>query len=278
MTLQQRLKTLFAYAGIARSPLGVPALALAGYARGCQLESDRWIDRFSRRHWRVIALRPRGFGGARIWVDLTDLGHLVSFDEIAIGHCYDLTKVPFVPGRIVDCGAHIGMFTILAARRFRGAAVATFEPNPANAAFVRRQVESNGLKVEFFEAAVSTRDGEAEFCDPDHASNGGRLGEGGGGYRVKVIDLIAYIRSLPASPLLLKMDIEGEELNLLPALIPLLPDSCAIFFETHGGESAWNLIRDKLRDARFSVEAISQAWPYCNGFALRTASGYTNSG
>jgi hypothetical protein len=71
---------------------------------------------------------------------------------------------------------------------------------------------------------------------------------------------------------LLKIDIEGEEMRLIPQLVDLLPPESAVFFETHAGESAWNSIGKLFTDRGFTVSLRSQ-WEYLNmGLALRCPS------
>jgi hypothetical protein len=109
-------------------------------------------------------------------------------------------------------------------------------------------------------------------------SNGGRLlnqsegdsaPSGAKAFQVKVVDFPAVLRSTPLNSLLLKMDVEGEERTLLPAIMSLLPDQTAIFFETHFGQEEWEEIRELLQSNGFNVEQINMRGPYCDGFAIR---------
>ena len=61
----------------------------------------------------------------------------------------------------LDVGAHVGFFTCLAARMVGpGGRVVAFEPNPANHAFLKRNIEANGLiNVTVIQSAVGERDG-----------------------------------------------------------------------------------------------------------------------
>ena len=43
--------------------------------------------------------------GASLWVSTSDLGQLISYEEIFVRKNYDLRLVPFMPKLIIDCGA-----------------------------------------------------------------------------------------------------------------------------------------------------------------------------
>jgi FkbM family methyltransferase len=63
---------------------------------------------------------------------------------------------------VIDVGANIGLSTLLLARSCPDARIIAFEPSPANAAFLRRNLAANGAdRVEVVQAAVSARSGGA---------------------------------------------------------------------------------------------------------------------
>jgi FkbM family methyltransferase len=129
------------------------------------------------------------------------------------------------PGAIVlDIGANIGWFTMLAARWAGGAGrVYAFEPAPESLAALRRHVELNGLteRVEVIGQAVSELPGEATFYA--HAFNGeNSLSANHAGRvppaetrRVTVTTVDEFCAARGVVPTLLKIDIEGFELHAL---------------------------------------------------------------
>src|SRR5262249_38649496 len=145
-----------------------------------------------------------------------------------------------------------------------------------NVGWIRRQVELNTIKVEMVQAAVSVRDGEAEF--EDSLTYSGRLvdddssicaKDAKGRYTVRLIDLPRVLRQRRPERLLLKLDIEGEELRIIPELFDVLPRESAIFFETHGDEAGWDWARQQFTDHGFSVERRRSIGRTIDGFALR---------
>jgi hypothetical protein len=88
-------------------------------------------------------------------------------------------------------------------------------------------------------------------------------------YTVQAVDFSAALRTMQTDSLLLKMDIEGEERNVLPAIMPILPRRTALFFETHHGAEGWSEIEALLIKNGFAVEQINARGLYCDGFASR---------
>jgi FkbM family methyltransferase len=214
----------------------------------------------------------------RLLIDPTDWSQTVIFDEIFLRSSYDLRRVEFAPHLIIDCGGHIGLFSLLSKSVLPDAPTIVFEPDPRNAQFIRKQILRNRLEITLVESAVSTRGGLAEFQPIN--SHGGRLRSEADGdcFRrsdtippllVKTVALADFIQKMRPASLLLKMDIEGEERNVLPAIISVLPKKTALFFETHAGESGWRDIAKLLSCHGFVVEQINARGLYCDGFASR---------
>ena len=268
------------YLPLAYSPLDWFSLALLGIVRA------RRLSFFARHLLPELVIRPAPLGGLRLALNPLDLIHMGTFDEIVIDNAYDLLLVPFIPDQIFDCGGHIGMFSLLARGRYPMAHLIIFEPNPNNMEWIRRQVQLNGLNIEAVQAAVSVREGEALF--QDRVSSTGHLveptssvpeyqdwksevlGEPGGRYAVRVIDLAAMLSQRQPVRLLLKLDVEGEEIHIIPTLFDVFPQETAVFFETHHGQAGWDWASQQFREHGFVVERRRSIHDYfIDGFALR---------
>lgn len=225
-----------------------------------------------------MRLRPSRLRGAELSIDPSDDGHTCAFEEFLTPPvACDLALVPFVPAAVIDCGAHIGLYTVLTRRSYPSAAVTAFEPVPRNAHRLRENLARNGFtSVRVIEAAVSATAGPRRFFSSVH-SEAGRLADGGTAtpppearvIDVQVVDLVAFVREHASDSLLLKVDIEGEEERLMPALAPVLPRRCAIFFETHRGIDGWRVVERALAAHAFSVRLLHGRDIFCDGFALR---------
>ncbi|CAA9362849.1 MAG: hypothetical protein AVDCRST_MAG68-4595 [uncultured Gemmatimonadetes bacterium] len=138
---------------------------------------------------------------------------------------------------VLDVGAHVGYYTVLSAvlAGERGA-VWAFEPNPANARFLRRHAEINGLgQVRVTEAAVSDANGTARFGF-GRGSGTGRLAAGGE-VEVRTLRLDDFCAGHGIAPAAVKIDVEGAEDAVLEGAREVLARHRPIvFLSTHGEE------------------------------------------
>lgn len=230
------------------------ALALSMF-RTRPAEGDGPIARWSR--WAVPSLwiRPAMLNGLAVRLEPASISQLIIFEEVFIDGVYDLDRLSFPPDLVLDCGAFEGYFSMLAAARFHGTPIIAFEPNLHNLDGLRANMRRNALSIDVRPEAVSTQDGTATFAG---FGCGGRLGgTEGEQITVGVVDLRRIITELAPQRLLLKLDVEGEELALLPALLPVLPRCCAIFFEWHHDRDRFDGVVASLRDNGFETHVIS---------------------
>jgi FkbM family methyltransferase len=129
--------------------------------------------------------------------------------------------------RVVDIGANIGAFTVLAASKVgRTGRVFAFEPDPATCERLRGNVRLNGLENVVVEnCAVGAAAGEATFYR--HAKNAysslmdgvdGRVQEHLESFPVPVRGIREVIAEAGPAIKLLKVDCEGSEYDIVDAL------------------------------------------------------------
>jgi FkbM family methyltransferase len=160
-----------------------------------QIDAVRFRDGST---WRLLDVRP-GFAVLR---------------EVYLERIYDARFHIDPRGTILDLGANVGMFTVLAAKKLvpHGRVVAV-EPNPDVAAVLRRNLEENGIaNVDLIEAAAYTSDGEARLELASHSSGASiwRKEQGGKIVMVSTVKVSRVVEDL-GSVELLKVDIEGAE-------------------------------------------------------------------
>jgi FkbM family methyltransferase len=142
--------------------------------------------------------------------------------KFLIGGTYELALQRAITERLGgtgvywDVGAHIGFFSLLAARS--GADVVCVEPSPENAQRIRTALVRNGLRAEVIEAAAGSSCGIATFSIGSDSSTG-VLAPGG-----IPVELVSLDRLLEARkpPDLVKIDVEGHEHEVLAGATRLI--------------------------------------------------------
>lgn len=130
--------------------------------------------------------------------------------EVAAGE-YAAAGFSIAPGeRVVDGGANVGAFAVLAARS--GARVEAYEPHPGTFRHLERNTD--GLGVRCMQAALVAEAGEptVTLATGDGSDTHHRLGGEGDAVRVPAVTLADAIGE---GCDLLKLDVEGTEFPLL---------------------------------------------------------------
>jgi FkbM family methyltransferase len=183
------------------------------------------LVRESARFWLRVATRSRTLGryhlaGSTVVIHLRHgTVDLLTLEEIfRLGHydappqVLDALQASESPLRVVDLGANIGLFGAFIRRRFPTARIVAFEPDPANAAVLRRSIEANGGDDAWHlvQACAQTVDGEVPFAVDEFTSS--RIeANSARGIVVPALDVFPFLEDVD----LLKIDIEGAEWPIL---------------------------------------------------------------
>lgn len=139
---------------------------------------------------------------------------------------------------VIDIGAHIGSFSVWAARQAPNGRVYAFEPNNENHAFLDENKKLNDLtNLEIFNLAVSDKDGETSLFNSEYSSVSHSIIETGAenAITVRTISLAGILEANSIDRVnYLKIDAEGAEyLIALNAPREVLNKVDKIFIEYH---------------------------------------------
>jgi FkbM family methyltransferase len=227
---------------------------------------QRWIrnHRFQFRH---------GINGSttRVEVSGADITHLWVADEIFIEKVYDLSVVPFAPDLILDLGANIGLFTLVAAKRWPKAGFVCLEPHPTTFSFLCDNLSLNRVNAMKIQCALDAQVG-VRFLEDDGENEGAvyqTLSDRASGTPVMTIQLDSLLPSRPGAKVVLKMDIEGSEVAVLENLQHELPEDCFIFIELHKGDESRQWIAQWAARHHFQFVEVRRRWDAIDGYLTR---------
>ena len=149
-------------------------------------------------------------------------GFAGSLVELWFDQCY--TKDGFYEPKdgdvIIDCGAHVGLFSIFIARRNAACRVISFEPSE-NFDYLQRNVAAVGVKnIELHRLAVGKEQGWVHMVHSTGRSidNRAEAVEQAESTAVKMIPLIEVLAMAKKDRIdFFKMDIEGSEIDVMNA-------------------------------------------------------------
>lgn len=193
--------------------------------------------------WRTIRLRaerePRRTPGTLRLMDLEieyvdALSLAPQWHDIFVRETLGFRPVTDTP-IVLDCGANIGLASIWIKRRFPRARLTAFEADPNIAAVLARNLDRNGIRdVDVVEAAVWRENTTLPFRA--EGSDAGAIAAVAAQTPGSVVDVPAIrLRDrLAGAPVdLLKLDIEGAELDVLEDAADALDHVRAMQIEVH---------------------------------------------
>ncbi len=229
-----------------------------------KLHPDAWLGKLLRMPLKVIprnAVLPilQGPGRGLKWI-------VHSYNHGCWLGSYDFEKQIVLkeivrPGDVVyDIGAHVGYFSIIFGKLVGATgAVYAFEPVKENYEFILQHIALNKLaNVKATNAGIAASSGTACFVTANHTATYHRTDSGS--VQVPVYNLEEYARDngLPA-PNVIKMDIEGEEMYVIPSILDFVIRSrTKLLISTHNNGSA-GVLGKLLADNGYSVRPLQWA-------------------
>jgi FkbM family methyltransferase len=221
----------------------------------------------------LTELRARRTFGAERWREVKRLGKLPSYSSGKSGllgfeaeYCHPQSfagiyhqiyvhgAYRFEPGRpdpvILDCGANVGVSVAWFKQTWPASQITAFEADPVIAGVLRRNIQAGGFRdVAVVDQAVWIADEIVSFAI--EGGDAGRLGESH--TQVPATRLRDWLNE-PVD--LLKLDIEGAEIEVIPDCADALANVKAIVLEYHslvGQPQRLGSMLEVLEDAGFRV-------------------------
>jgi FkbM family methyltransferase len=155
---------------------------------------------------RTIRLRGGTVGLSLPAESLTGL----DFINLALDDEYGLATVPIEVRTVLDVGANVGLFSLLAAHYFPAAVIHAYEPNPTTYAYAASNLADPHFTV--FPAGLGSHDGRADLhLNDDSRMAQTRIAATG---TIRIDSLAQAIERLGGTVDLVKIDCEGAEWDL----------------------------------------------------------------
>ena len=156
-----------------------------------------------------------------------------------------------------DIGANVGYYSILASRLAGPTGrIAAFEPLIRNLAYLQRHVEINGAdNVQVLPFAISSDNSIVSFSTGADSAMGHLDAEGDGDMLVPTVTLDEISDRLGLVPDVIKIDVEGAEMDVFRGGARVLAAKPTIFLSTHSDELRLECL-ELLKGLGYSVTSL----------------------
>lgn len=191
--------------------------------------------------------------------------------ELGVKHIYHLDRV-FNPDLVIDGGGNIGLFSLSAAAIYPTSRIVICEPVPRNLKQIRKHMNANNVAAEILPVCLGGTHGKIQFYERE--ANQGSFDSAKPYFAVLNVDvwtLADVLRDREAERILIKLDIEGMEIETLEHYVPNESRAVCIVGELHDHKNncdalrrifarqGWSLDFEDVTDQGSAFEAYSPA-------------------
>lgn len=181
---------------------------------------------------REMSVHPKGIR-SRVFLR-PNTSDTSTYRQNLVAHEYSF-RLPFEPQTILDAGANIGMSSVFFANRYPSASIIALEPEPSNFRMLEKNVAVYP-SITAIRAALWPREGQVSVVSPsgingNYGNWGFTVSEGTGAPATTVPAIMHRFKEDRID--ILKIDIEGAELNLFSGSCEWLKQVRCVMIETH---------------------------------------------
>jgi FkbM family methyltransferase len=180
--------------------------------------------------------------GDGYWSKLLDRSYRYEDElELLFRHSFDVDYT------LLDCGANFGYWSVLVSSAPYGSHKAiAIEPSSQNYAKLANNAAINGNRFELMKCAIGAAHGTARLSGTKHEAFSIAGGDSADGEEVPVIALDHLLddgKVSSAGKYLIKLDVEGVEIEAIKGATRLLQGDSAILCEEHGNDRSHSVSR-----------------------------------
>jgi FkbM family methyltransferase len=154
--------------------------------------------------------------------------------EVAVRNVYPLDP-NFAADLVIDGGANIGLFSLQAAAVYPSAAILVCEPLPRNLSQIEKHIARNNIAAKLLQVCIGGNCRTIPFfCRGANASSFDPAKPYDSVLNIDVMRLSDIVNTCPAQRIVIKLDIEGMEIEALETYVPGEDRAVVIFGELHG--------------------------------------------
>lgn len=187
---------------------------------------------------------------------LSDLeSDMESFREVGMGDSYRISAMEFEPELVIDGGGNTGLFTLSAFRRWPNAEFVTFEPVPGNVVQIKENLRMNNVSAKIFPFCLGNAKHDTVFyCRQANQGSVSPTEPFFQTIKTQTVCLSEFITAPPNTKCLIKLDIEGAEVDVMEEFLRVPRPCTVVVGELHFCDQQKQRMIDVVHRAGWEIE------------------------